>query len=153
TNWQPSFHYGFNDLGGANLLSNAGFEGWANSTNLYGWGGVSGTSINQAGNGIYSQQSSASAPADGTTQGSFSVKIGDNATAGLGINSGCIQVDSTMNYTLAFRVASTSAGAKFRPGFRFYSDPNCTDANRISSASSNARVLQPSFYAGTSTLA
>ena len=153
TNWQPSFHYGLNDLGGANLLMNAGFEGWTNSTNLFGWGGVSGTSINQAGNGIYAQQLSSASPMDGTTQGNYSVKIGDNATAGLGINSACIQVDATMNYTLAFRVASTSTSAKFRPGFRFYSDPNCTEANRITSASSNARVLQPVYYAGTSTLA
>ena len=153
TNWQPSFHYGLNDLGGANLLANAGFEGWSNSTSLFGWGGVSGTSINQAGSGIYAQQQSAAAPADSTTQGSYSVKIGDNATAGLGINSGCVAVDSTMNYTLAFRVASTSASAKFRPGFRFYSDPNCTEADRITSAATNARVLQPSYYAGTSTLA
>jgi len=28
TNWQPSFHYGLSDLGGTNLLSNPGFEGW-----------------------------------------------------------------------------------------------------------------------------
>ena len=153
TNWQPSFHYGLNDLAGANLLVNSGFEGWGNSTTLYGWGGVSGTNINQAGNGIYAQQQSSSAPIDGTTQGSFSVKIGDNATAGLGVNSGCIEVDPTMNYTLAFRIASTSTAVKFRPGFRFYSDPNCTEANRITTVATNARVLQPAFYAGTSALA
>ena len=153
TNWQPSFHYGLSDLGGTNLLANPGFEGWSNSTNLYGWGGVSGTNINQGGSGIYAQQQAASAPADGTTQGSYNVKIGDNATAGLGINSSCVQVDPTMNYTLAFRVASTSTSVKFRPGLRFYSDPNCTEADRITSVSTNARVLQPSFYAGTSTLA
>ncbi|HEY6466072.1 MAG TPA: glycosyl hydrolase family 28-related protein [Candidatus Acidoferrales bacterium] len=153
TNWQPSFHYGLNDLGGANLLANPGFEGWSNSTALFDWGGVSGTNINQAGSGIYAQQSSGSAPADSTTQGTYSVKIGDNATAGLGINSGCIAVDSTMNYTLAFRVASMSTSAKFRPGFRFYSDPNCTEADRITSVATNARVLQPAYYAGTSALA
>ena len=153
TNWQPSFHYGLSDLGGANLLTNAGFEGWSNSTTLFGWGGVSGTNINQPGSGIYSQQQSLSAPADSTTQGSYSVKIGDNATAGLGINSVCVPVDSTMNYTLAFRVASTSTSAKFRPGFRFYSDPNCTEADRITSVATNARVLQPAYYAGTSSLA
>jgi hypothetical protein len=153
TNWQPSFHYGLSDLGGTNLLSNPGFEGWANSTTLYGWSGASGTNINQAGSGIYGQQPSGSAPADSTTQGSYSVKIGDNATAGLGIHSGCIEVDATMNYTLAFRIASTSTSAKFRPGFRFYSDANCTEADRITSASTNARVLQPAYYAGTSTLA
>lgn len=153
TNWQPSFHYGLNDLGGANLLANPGFEGWSNSTSLFDWGGVTGTNINQAGSGIYAQQASSAAPADSTTQGAYSVKIGDNATAGLGINSGCIAVDSTMNYTLAFRVASTSTAAKFRPGFRFYSDPNCTEADRITSVATNARVLQPAYYAGTSALA
>jgi hypothetical protein len=153
TNWQPSFHYGLSDLGGTNLLSNPGLEGWANSTTLYDWSGASGTSINQAGSGIYAQQQSASTPTDSTTQGSYSAKIGDNATAGLGIHSGCIQADPTMNYTLAFRVASTSTSAKFRPGFRFYSDPNCTEADRITSVSTNARVLQPAYYAGTSALA
>lgn len=153
TNWQPSFHYGLNDLGGTNLLANPGFEGWTNSTTLYGWGGASGTNINQAGSGIYSQQQSGSAPTDSSTQGSYNVKIGDGATAGLGIHSGCIQVDPTMNYTLAFRIAATSTSVKFRPGFRFYSDPNCTEADRITSVSTNARVLQPSFYAGTSALA
>jgi hypothetical protein len=153
TNWQPSFHYGLSDLGGANLLMNPGFEGWSNSTTLFGWGGVNGTNINQPGSGIYAQQQSGSAPADATTQGSYNVKIGDNATAGLGIDSVCVQVDPTMNYTLAFRVASTSTTVKFRPGFRFYSDPNCTEADRITSVSTNARVLQPAYYAGTSTLA
>jgi len=58
-----------------------------------------------------------------------------------------------MNYTLAFRVASTSTSVKFRPGFRFYSDANCTEADRITSVSTNARVLQPAYYAGTSALA
>jgi hypothetical protein len=153
TNWQPSFYYGLNDLGGANLLTNPGFEGWSNSTTLFAWGGVSGTNINQAGSGIYAQQQSSASPADSTTQGSYSVKIGDNATAGLGVNSGCVAVDSTMNYTLAFRVASTSTSAKFRPGLRFYSDPNCTEADRITSVATNARVLQPAYYAGTSALA
>jgi hypothetical protein len=80
------------------------------------------------------------------------VKIGDNATAGLGVNSGCIQVDATMNYTLAFRVAATSTGINFCPGFRFYSDPNCTEANKITSVATNARVLTPANYAGYSTL-
>ena len=153
TNWQPSFHYGLNDLGGENLLTNAGFEGWSNSTTLFGWGGVSGTNINQPGSGIYTQQPASSAPSDSTTQGSYSVKIGDNATAGLGIHSECIAVDSTMNYTFALRLASTSTSAKFRPGFRFYSDPNCTEADRITSVATNARVLQPAYYAGTSVLA
>ena len=153
TNWQPSFHYGLNDLGGTNLLTNAGFEGWSNSTTLFGWGGVNGTNINQPGGGIYTQQQSGSTPADSTTQGSYSVKIGDNGTAGLGIDSACIAVDSTMNYTLAFRVAATSTSTKFRPGFRFYSDPNCTEADRITSVATNARVLQPAYYAGTSALA
>ena len=105
-NWLPSMHFGFNDLAGRNLLGNAGFEGWSGSTSLYYWGGVSGTNINQAGSGIYAQQASSSSPADSGTQGSYNVKIGDNATAGLGVNSGCIQVDATMNYTLAFRIAA-----------------------------------------------
>lgn len=153
TNWEPSFHYGLNDLGGTNLLTNGGFEGWSSSTTLFAWGGVSGTAINQPGSGIYAQQLSTSAPTDSTTQGAYSAKIGDNATAGLGINSGCIPVDPTMNYTLALRVASTSTAVKFRPGFRFYSDPNCTEANRITSVATNARVLQPAYYAGTSALA
>jgi len=145
-------HFGFNDLAGRNLLGNAGFEGWSGSTALYYWGGVSGTNINQAGSGIYAQQSSASSPADSTTQGSYNVKIGDNATAGLGVNSGCIQIDATMNYTLAFRIAASSTSINFRPGFRFYSDPNCTEANKITSVATNARVLQPSEYAGQSAL-
>jgi Pectate lyase superfamily protein len=148
-NWLPSMHYGFTDTAGPNLLGNAGFEGWQNATTLYYWGGVSGTSINQAGSGIYAQNSSSSStPAvDGSTQGSFNVRIGDNATAGLGINSGCIQVDATQNYTLAFRVAGPT-GVNFRPGFRFYSDPNCTEANKITSVATNARVLAPANYAG-----
>jgi Pectate lyase superfamily protein len=151
-NWLPSMHYGLNDVAGRNLLGNAAFEGWSGSTALYYWGGVTGTSINQAGSGIYAQQSSASAPADATTQGTYNVKIGDNATAGLGVNSGCVQIDATMNYTLAFRIASTSTGINFRPGFRFYSDPNCTEADKITNVATNARVLAPSNYAGTSTL-
>ncbi|MFZ0431834.1 MAG: glycosyl hydrolase family 28-related protein [Candidatus Acidiferrales bacterium] len=153
TNWQPSFHYGMNDLGGANLLTNAGFEGWSNTTTLFAWGGVSGSNINQGGSGIYAQQSSASAPIDSTSQGNYNVRVGDNATAGLGINSGCVPVDSTMNYTLALRIASTSTSVKFRPGFRFYSDPNCTEADRITTVATNARVLQPEYYGGQSSLA
>jgi len=151
-NWLPSMHFGFNDLAGRNLLGNAAFEGWSGSTALYYWGGVSGTNINQAGSGIYAQQASSSSPADATTQGAYNVKIGDNATAGLGINSGCIQVDATMNYTLAFRIAASSTSVNFRPGFRFYSDPNCTEADKITSVATNARVLQPSAYAGQSAL-
>jgi hypothetical protein len=151
-NWLPSMHYGLNDLAGRNLLGNAAFEGWSGGTSLYYWGGVTGTTINSAGSGIYAQNTSAGAPADATTQGTYNVKIGDNATAGLGINSGCIQVDATMNYTLALRIAASSTGINFRPGFRFYSDPNCTEANKITSVATNARVLAPSNYAGQSTL-
>jgi hypothetical protein len=151
-NWLPSMHFGMNDLSGRNLLGNAGFEGWSNSTTLYYWGGVSGTNINQAGSGIYAQQASGTSPADSTTQGSYNVKIGDNATAGLGINSGCIQIDPTMNYTLAFRIAASSTSVNFRPGFRFYSDPNCTEADKITNVATNARVLTPPNYAGTSAL-
>ena len=151
-NWLSSMHFGMNDLAGRNLLGNAGFEGWSNSTTLYYWGGVSGTNINQAGSGIYAQQASGTSPADPTTQGSYNVKIGDNATAGLGINSGCIPVDATMNYTLAFRIAASSTSVNFRPGFRFYSDPNCTEADRITNVATNARVLTPANYAGTSAL-
>jgi hypothetical protein len=151
-NWLPSMHFGMNDLAGRNLLGNAAFEGWQNATTLYYWGGVSGTNINQAGSGIYAQNTSAGTPADSTTQGTYNVKIGDNATAGLGVNSGCIQVDSTMNYTLAFRIAASSTGINFRPGFRFYSDPNCTEANKITSVATNARVLAPANYAGQSAL-
>jgi Pectate lyase superfamily protein len=152
-NWLPSMHFGMNDLAGPNLLGNAGFEGWQNSTTLDYWGGASGTNINQPGSGIYARQSSASAPADSTTQGSYNVAIGDNATAGLGVDSACIQVDSTMNYTLAFRVAAASTSVNFRPGFRFYSDANCTEADRITAVATNARVLTPANYAGISTLA
>ena len=151
-NWLPSMHHGFNDVAGRNLLGNAAFEGWSNSTTLYYWGGVSGTNINQAGSGIYAQQASGSSPADSTTQGTYNVKIGDNATAGLGINSACLQIDATMNYTLAFRIASTSTGVNFRPGFRFYSDPNCTEADKITGVATNARVLTPANYAGQSAL-
>ncbi|MGA9883597.1 MAG: glycosyl hydrolase family 28-related protein [Candidatus Acidiferrales bacterium] len=152
-NWLPSMHFGMNDLGGPNLLGNAGFEGWQSSTALDYWGGVSGTNINQAGSGIYARQSSASAPTDSTTQGSYNVAIGDDATAGLGINSECVQVDSTLNYTLAFRIAAASTEINFRPGFRFYSDANCTEADRITAVATNARVLTPANYAGISTLA
>lgn len=152
-NWLPSMHFGMNDLAGPNLLGNAGFEGWQSSTVLDYWGGVNGANINQPGAGIYARQSSASAPADATTQGSYSVAIGDNATSGLGINSGCIQVDSTLNYTLAFRIAAASTAINFRPGFRFYSDANCTEVDRITAVATNARVLTPANYAGVSTLA
>ena len=153
-NWLPSMHFGQNDLSGPNLVGNSGFEGWQNSTTLYYWGGVSGTNINQAGSGIYAQETSAGANpvADSYTQGSYNVRVGDGATAGLGVNSGCIQVDATMEYTLMFRVASASTSDNFRPGFRFYSDANCTEADRITTASSNARVLKPANYAGQSSL-
>ena len=148
-NWLPSMHYGFSDIAGPNLLGNAGFEGWQNSTTLDYWGGVSGVNINQAGTGIYAQNSSSSStPAvDSFTQGSYNARVGDGATAGLGINSGCIPVDATQNYTLAFRVAS-AAGINFRPGFRFYGDANCTEADKITSVATNARVLAPANYAG-----
>jgi hypothetical protein len=153
-NWTPSMHYGMNDLAGPNLLGNAGFEGWQNGTTLYYWGGVSGTNINQAGSGIYAQETSAGAnpAADSFTQGTFNVRVGDGATAGLGVNSGCIQVDATQEYTLMFRVASAATTNTFRPGFRFFSDANCTEANRITTASSNARVLAAANYAGQSSL-
>ena len=148
-NWLPSMHYGFSDIAGPNLLGNAGFESWQNATTLNYWGGVSGTNINQAGSGIYAQNASSSSTpqVDAFTQGSFNVRVGDNATAGLGVNSGCIQVDATQNYTLAFRVTGPT-GINFRPGFRFYSDANCTDANKITSVATNARVLAPANYAG-----
>jgi len=154
-NWQPSMHFGMNDLGGPNLLGNAAFEGWQNSTTLYYWGGVSGTNINQAGSGIYAQEtSSGSNPAaDSYTQGTYNVRVGDGATAGLGTNSGCIQVDATFEYTLMFRVASASTSNNFRPGFRFYSDANCTEADKITNIATNARVLTPGNYAGASALA
>jgi hypothetical protein len=152
-NWLPPMHFGMNDLAGPNLLGNAGFEGWQSATALDYWGGVSGTNINQPGSGIYARQSSASAPVDSTTQGSYNVAIGDNATAGLGVDSECIQVDSTLNYTLAFRIAAASTSVNFRPGFRFYSDANCTEADRITSVATNARVMAPAIYAGISTLA
>jgi hypothetical protein len=149
-NWLPSMHYGMNDLAGPNLLGNAGFEGWQNSTALYYWSGVSGTNINQAGSGIYLQgSSSGSSPAaDSFTQGSSNVRVGDGATAGLGIHSGCIQVDPLREYTLMFRVASGLTSNNFRPGIRFFSDSNCTEANRITSVATNARVLSPANYAG-----
>ncbi len=152
-NWLPSMHYGMNDLGGVNLLGNSGMEGWQNSTTLYYWGGVSGTNVNQAGSGIYLQETSAGANPgiDTYTQGTSNVRVGDGATAGLGVNSGCVQVDSTREYTLMFRVASALTTNNFRPGFRFYWDANCTEADRITTASSNARVLAPVNYDGTST--
>lgn len=152
-NWLPSMHYGMNDLAGPNLLGNSGFEGWQNSTTLYYWGGASGTNINQAGSGIYLQETSAGANPgiDTYTQGTFNVRVGDGATAGLGVNSACVQVDALREYTLMFRVASGLTTNNFRPGFRFYWDANCTEADRITTASSNARVLSPANYAGTST--
>jgi hypothetical protein len=148
-NWLPSMHYAFSDFAGPNLLGNAGFESWQNATTLGYWGGVSGVNINQAGSGIYAQNSSSSSTpqADPFTQGSFNVRVGDNATAGLGVNSGCVQVDATQNYTLAFRVTGPT-GINFRPGFRFYSDANCTEADKITSVATNARVLAPANYAG-----
>jgi len=88
---------------------------------------------------------------DTYTQGTFNVRVGDGATAGLGVNSACIQVDSLREYTLMFRVASGLTSNNFRPGFRFYWDANCTEADRITTASANARVLAPANYAGTST--
>lgn len=151
-NWLPSMHFGINDLAGPNLLGNSGFEGWQSSSTLYYWGGVSGTSINQPGSSIYVQATSAGAnpAADPYTQGAYNVRVGDGATAGLGVNSGCVQVDPTLEYTLMFRVASASTSNTFRPGFRFYSDANCTEANKITNIATNARVLAPANYAGQS---
>jgi Pectate lyase superfamily protein len=152
-NWTPSMHYGMNDLAGENLLGNGSFEGWQNTTSLYYWGGVAaGGTINQPGSGIYLQNaSSSSTPAvDSYTQGNYNVRIGDGATAGLGVNSACIQVDATKEYTLMMRVASGSTSNNFRPGLRFYWDPNCTSANVISSVATNARVLAPANYDGNS---
>jgi hypothetical protein len=146
-------HYGMNDLAGENLLGNASFEGWQNATALYYWGGVTAAGvINQAGSGIYLQNASSNAtPAvDAFTQGSFNVRVGDGATAGLGVNSGCIPVDATKEYTLMLRVASSSTSNNFRPGIRFYYDANCTTADVISSVATNARVLSPGNYDGTS---
>ncbi|MFZ3217714.1 MAG: glycosyl hydrolase family 28-related protein [Candidatus Acidiferrales bacterium] len=153
-NWTPSMHYGMNDLSGENLLGNASFEGWQNTTTLYYWGGVTAAGvINQPGSGIYLQNASSSAtPAvDSFTQGSYNVRVGDGATAGLGINSGCIPVDATREYTLMLRVASASTTNNFRPGIRFYYDENCSTADVISSVATNARVLSPANYGGTST--
>jgi len=152
-NWTPSMHYGMNDLAGENLLGNANFEGWQNTTTLYYWGGVTAAGvINQAGSRIYLQNASSSAtPAvDAFTQGNYNVRVGDGATAGLGINSGCVQVDATKEYTLMLRVASSSTSNNFRPGIRFYYDANCTTADVISSVATNARVLSPANYDGTS---
>jgi Pectate lyase superfamily protein len=153
-NWTPSMHYGMNDLAGDNLLGNGSFEGWQNTTSLYYWGGVTATgTINQPGSGIYLQNASSSAtPAvDGFTQGAFNLRVGDGATAGLGVNSGCIPVDATKEYTLMFRVASGLTTNNFRPGLRFYFDSNCTTADVISTVATNARVLSPVNYGGTST--
>jgi hypothetical protein len=153
-NWTPSMHYGMNDLAGENLLGNGSFEGWQNTTTLYYWGGVTAAGvINQAGSGIYLQNASSSpTPAvDAYTQGSYNLRVGDGATAGLGVNSGCMPVDATKEYTLMFRVASGSTSNNFRPGVRFYYDENCTTADVISSVATNARVLSPANYAGTST--
>jgi len=152
-NWTPSMHYGMNDLAGDNLLGNGSFEGWQNTTSLYYWGGVAaGGTINQPGSGIYLQNTSSSAtPAvDAYTQGNYNVRVGDGATAGLGIDSGCIQVDATKEYTLMMRVASGSTSNNFRPGLRFYWDSNCTSADVISSVATNARVLAPINYDGHS---
>lgn len=145
-NWTPSMHFGQNDLASTNLLANAGFEGWNGGTTLLAWGGASGTNINQAASGIYTRQLSSAAPIDSNTQGSYNVKVGDGATAGLGVNSQCIQVDPAAEYTFGVRVAAGSTSANFRPGFRFYSDPNCTEADKITNIATNARVLAPANY-------
>ena len=145
-NWTPSMHFGQNDLASTNLLANAGFEGWSNGSTLLAWGGASGTNINQAASGIYARQLSSSAPVDGNTQGSYNVKVGDGATAGLGVNSQCISVDPAAEYTFGVRVAAGSTSANFRPGFRFYSDSNCTEADKITNVATNARVLAPVNY-------
>jgi hypothetical protein len=50
-----------------------------------------------------------------------------------------------------FRVASALTTNNFRPGIRFYYDSNCTTADVISTIATNARVLSPANYAGTST--
>ena len=47
-NWTPSMHYGMNDLAGDNLLGNASFEGWQNTTSLYYWGGVTAAGVDQS---------------------------------------------------------------------------------------------------------
>jgi hypothetical protein len=145
-NWTPSMHFGQNDLAGANLLANAAFEAWNGGTTLLAWGGASGTNINQAASGIYARQLSSAAPVDGNTQGSYNVKVGDGATAGLGVNSQCISVDPAAEYTFGVRVAAGSTAANFRPGFRFYFDSNCTEADKITNVATNARVLAPVNY-------
>ena len=145
-NWTPSMHFGQNDLAGPNLLANAGFEAWSGGTTLLAWGGASGTNINQAASGIYTRQPSSSAPVDTYTQGTYNVKIGDGATAGLGVNSQCISVDPAAEYTFGVRVAAGSTSANFRPGFRFYYDSNCTEADKITKIATNARVLAPANY-------
>jgi hypothetical protein len=50
-----------------------------------------------------------------------------------------------------FRVASGLTTNNFRPGIRFYYDSNCNTADVISTIATNARVLSPANYAGTST--
>jgi len=74
------------------------------------------------------------------------VKVGDGATAGLGVNSQCISVDPAAEYTFGVRVAAGSTSANFRPGFRFYYDSNCTEADKITNIATNARVLAPANY-------
>ena len=145
-NWTPSMHFGQNDLAGPNMLANAAFEAWNGGATLLAWGGASGTNINQAASGIYARQSSSSVPVDTYTQGSFNVKVGDGATAGLGVNSQCISVDPAAEYTFGVRVAAGSTSANFRPGFRFYYDSNCTEADKITNIATNARVLAPANY-------
>ena len=145
-NWTPSMHFGQNDLAGPNMLANAAFEAWNGGTTLLAWGGASGTNINQAASGIYARQSSSSAPVDTYTQGTYNVKVGDGATAGLGVNSQCISVDPAAEYTFGVRVAAGSTSANFRPGFRFYYDSNCTEADKITNIATNARVLAPANY-------
>jgi hypothetical protein len=127
--------------------------GWQNTTTRYYWGGVTPAGIiNQVGSGTYVQNASSGAtPAvDGFRQGTCNVRVGDAATAGLGINSGGSQVDVTKEYTLMFRVASGSTSNNFRPGIRYCYDANCTTADVSSSVATNARVLSPVNYDGTS---
>jgi len=145
-NWTPSMHFGQNDLAGPNLLSNAGFEAWNAATTLLSWGGASGTNINQAASGIYAQQLASASPTDTYTQGSYNVKVGNGSAAGLGVNSACISVDPAAEYTFGVRVASGSTSNNFRPGFRFYYDSNCTEADKITNVATNARVLAPANY-------
>jgi hypothetical protein len=60
------------------------------------------------------------------------------------------RMDATKEYTLMFRVASGSTSNSFRPGRRFDYDANCTTADAISTVATNARVLSPANYDGTS---